>query len=372
MQRHQDHEVDLLQSLVELYSPTGQETEIAELLVEEMKSRGLCARIDETGNAIGEYGEGPAFLLCGHIDTVPGELPVKLDGNRLFGRGAVDAKPALATMVTVAGTLIAEGFPAKLILVGAVDEEGKGKGVKQLIESGVKADYAIFGEPSGADRITIAYRGSLHLRVECRTRGGHSSSPWISKNAVEETFEVWKELQKIHFPEEKTESRFYSLTSSLKEIHGGGPSSTIPPFCELHADFRLPPPVSPKRLLAEAQKTVESYVSAHTEVKIDLDVEDSNEPYEADPNSLLVRGLSWAVRDILGKPATLLRKTGTGDMNVLGTALKIPTVSYGPGDSRLDHTPDESVDLGEYRSCIRILCQGLRRTLQLHNRTKLQ
>lgn len=357
--------------MVELYSPPEQEAEIAKLLVEEMAARGLAARIDEAGNAIGECGEkGPTFLLCGHMDTVPGELPVKVEGEKLYGRGAVDAKPALATMVSTAGQLVSEGFPASLVVVGAVDEEGKGRGVKHLITRGVQADYAVFGEPSGVDSITIAYKGSLHLKLTCKTKGGHSSSPWLSKNAVEEAFEVWKELQKLHFPEEKPESKFYSITSALKEIHGGGSSSTIPSLCDLHADFRLPPAVRPERLLVEVHRTIETYVSAHEGVEVDLEVEDSTEPYEADSNSLLVRGLSWGIRDIMGKPATLVRKTGTGDMNLLGEVLKIPIVTYGPGDSRLDHTPDECVDLAEYQRSIEVLCQGLRRTLQLHNRLR--
>jgi len=357
--------------MVELYSPTGQEAEIAKFLAEEMASRGLAARIDEAGNAIGEYGvEGPRFLLCGHMDTVPGELPVKVEDGRLYGRGAVDAKPALASMVSAAGVLVAESFPARLMVVGAVDEEGKGMGVKHLIARGVQADYAIFGEPSGVHSITIAYQGSLHLKMTSRTRGGHSSSPWLSRNAVEEAFEVWGRLQEIHFPEEKAESRFYSITSALKEIHGGGSGSTIPSLCEMHVDFRLPPAVPPKRLLGEVQKSIEAYTSTHEGVKIDVEVEDSTEPYEADPNSLLVRGLSWGVRDVMRKPATLLRKTGTGDMNLLGAVLMIPIVTYGPGDSRLDHTPDESIDLAEYQSSVNILCQGLRRTLQLHNRAR--
>ncbi len=64
----------------------------------------------------------------------------------------------------------------------------------------------------------------------------------------------------------------------------------------------------------------------------------------------------------------LLRKTGTGDMNLLGATTRIPVVTYGPGDSSLDHTSEEYVDLDEYRNSIKILCQGMRRTLQLHSR----
>jgi LysW-gamma-L-lysine carboxypeptidase len=371
MQSSQDPQVSLLQRMVEIYSPSGQEAEIAGVLIDEMAGRGLRTGLDEAGNVVGWYGEaGPRFLLCGHMDTVPGKLPVRHVGNRLFGRGAVDAKPALAAMVSAAGVLASEEFPARIQVVGAVDEEGLGRGMKHVIAGGVQADYAVFGEPSGSDSITIAYRGSLHVRVVCSTGGGHSSSPWLSRNAVEEAFNVWGELQRIHFPEERLESRFYSTSSSIKQIHGGGSGSTIPSLCELHGDFRIPPKVSSERLFVEILRTVDSYSSRNSGVKVVVGAEDSTEPYEADAGSLLVRGLSWATREILGRPAVLLRKTGTGDMNLLGATTRMPVVTYGPGDSSLDHTSDECVDLDEYKNSIKILCQGLRRTLQLHNRLR--
>ena len=362
-------QVRLLHRMIELYSPTGQESEIAQLLSEEMRSLGLRSRIDEAGNAVGEYGgDDPTILLCGHMDTVPGRLPVKVNGKILYGRGAVDAKSALAAMISVAGILANEGFPGKLIVVGAVDEEGKGQGVKTLVERGLRADYAIFGEPSGVESITIAYKGSCHLKLTCRTKSGHSSAPWLFHNAIDESLEIWRKLQQVHFPEEDPKSKFYSLTSALTKINGGGSSSTVPSLCELHADFRLPPTVPLGRFLEEVSKTVEAHRLSCSDVELDVEVEDSCEPYEADRNSILVRGLAWAVREIRGRPATLLRKTGTGDMNLLGTVLRIPTITYGPGNSRLDHTDNEHIDLDEYLGSIKVLQKGLTRTLELHRR----
>ena len=363
-------QVSLLRKMVERYSPTGQESEIARFLEEEMRSLGLHARLDEVGNAIGEYsGDGPTVLLCGHMDTVPGRLPVRIHEKKLYGRGAVDAKSALAAIVSTAGILTAEGFAGKLIVVGAVDEEGKSRGIKNLIERGIRADYAIFGEPSGVENITIAYKGSCRLRITCRTKTGHSSAPWLSNSAVDMALDIWKSLEKIHFPEEKEDSKFHSVTSALTYINGGGPSSIIPSLCELHLDFRLPPAVPSKRLLEEVSKTVDAYSLAHSDAELHVEVQDSCEPYEADRDSGLVRGLAWGIRQVRGKAAVLLRKTGTGDMNLLGNALHVPMVTYGPGDSKLDHTDGEYVDLDEYLDSIKVLREGLLRTLELHNRS---
>ena len=364
-------QIQLLHRMVTLYSPSGREQEIASLLVEEMRSLGFRSWIDEVGNAVGEYGSGePSFLLCGHMDTVPGELALRLEGNRLYGRGAVDAKPALAAMVCASDALIRQGFSGRLCIVGAIDEEGQGRGVKNLLDKQLEADYAVFGEPSGVENITIAYKGSLHIRLSVRTKTGHSATSWLYRNAIEEAFDLWRQLQRIHFPEENQESKFYAITTTLTEVRGGGPSSTVPPLCELHADFRLPPSVPPRRLQEEIMRTVESFRSTRSDVAVDVEVEDQCEPYEANKDSFLVRGLAWGVRDVRKKPATLTRKTGTGDMNLLGAALRIPMVTYGAGDSKLDHTVDESIDLDEYLDSIRILEKGIVRTLELHARAR--
>jgi LysW-gamma-L-lysine carboxypeptidase len=357
--------------MVELYSPTGQEGEIAQLLAEEMRSLGLRATIDEVGNVIGESeNSGPSFLLCGHMDTVPGKLPVKLFGNRLYGRGAVDAKAALAAMVCAAGNLVARSFPGRILVAGVVDEEGRSLGVKTLVKSGVKPDYAIFGEPSGVENITIAYKGSVKARFTCRTKTGHSSAPWLFKNAIEEAYDLWQELKKIHLDKERPDSKFHSLTSTLTEIHGGGAASIVPSLAELHVDFRVPPEISTQQLMDEVSKAIDAFCSTHEGTRVEVEVEDSCEGYEADQDSVLVRGLSWAIRHVRGSNVTLLRKTGTSDMNILGLKFNIPVVAYGVGDSKLDHTDEEYVDLNEYLDSVRILENGLEKTLELHNRSK--
>jgi len=365
--------VSLLEKMLELYSPTGHEAELSDFLSKSMEALGFETRVDSVGNVIGEFGEGsPAILLCGHMDTVLGKLPVRLEEGRLYGRGAVDAKTSLAAMIVAASTLLEDKFPGKIIVAGVVDEEGKGRGVRQLIEDGVKADYAIFGEPSGVDQITIAYKGSLHLKILVETVTGHSSAPWLFENAVERAFEVYDLLRAISFPSEKRGSRFYSLTSCLTRISGGFSSSSVPSRCEFHVDFRVPPQVATRGLLDEVERVVREYGKNRLGVSVKVEALDACEPYEADTDSLLVRSLSWAIRMVRGKPATWVRKTGTGDMNLYGASVRIPIVTYGAGDSSLDHTPNEWVNLKEYEDSIRVLCKGIRRLLELHNKRKFE
>jgi len=211
-----DYAVSLLTRFLEIYSPTGKETETSKFLVNEMRNLGFHSWKDKVGNAIGEIGSGrPIILLCGHIDTVPGYIKVKFEGNEIYGRGAVDAKSSLAAMIVASSRLKKEDIKGKIIVAGLVDEEGTGKGVNHLISKKILADYAIFGEPSGVENITIAYKGSLHLKVTCKTETGHSSAPWLFKNAIEKAYEVWSMIKDIHFNEKRSESRFYSVSSCM-------------------------------------------------------------------------------------------------------------------------------------------------------------
>ncbi len=363
----QEYAVDLLTKILKIYSPTGAEERLSHFLVAELKRLGLHSWRDEVGNAIGEFGSGePTILLCGHMDTVHVRLPVKLVDGRLYGRGSVDAKASLAAMVVASSRLLREGFPGRVFVVGAVDEEGFGRGVRHLIEKGFKADYAIFGEPSGVECITTAYKGGLLLEVECGTETGHSSAPWLYKNAVEEAFKVYELLRGIHFDQEKPESRFYSISSCVTRIEGGSEFSTVPPKCVLRVNMRIPPTLTVEKVLEEVRRVLKAYQVENVGVDVGLEVLDSTPPYEADKNSLLVRSLAYAIRKVRKKQAVLVKRTGGGDMNIYGLATGVPVVTYGAGDSHLDHTPDEHVVVEEYLDSIEILHEGLKKLREMH------
>lgn len=362
----QDYAVSLLTKLLEISSPFGSEKEISSFLFNEMKNVGLHSWTDEVGNVFGETGTGkPIILLCGHMDTVPGYLPVKLVDGKLYGRGAVDAKAPLAAMVVATSILHREGFLGKVVVAGLVDEEGEGKGVRHLISKNVQADYAIFGEPSGVENITIAYKGSLHLKITFETKTGHSSAPWLFDNAVEKAFEFWNIIRGIRFSQEKSESRFYSLTSCITGINSENTSSTVPSKCEFHIDIRFPPPLMPQEVFRVVEEAAKKYQTANQGVSMNMIIEDSNPAFEADKNSLLVRAMSVAIKKVMNKPASLMRKTGTGDMNIFGDKTKIPVITYGPGNSHLDHTPDEYIDVKEYLNGVTIYYEGLKRLYDL-------
>jgi LysW-gamma-L-lysine carboxypeptidase len=363
--------VRLLTNLLSIYSPSGKEEHISSFLVKEMKTLGFRVGKDAVGNVIGEIGEGqPTILLCGHMDTIAGKLPVRKENNRLYGVGAVDAKSSLAAMIIAAATLARESaLHAKVLLVGAVEEEATSRGIKHVIEKGLKADYAIFGEPSGVENITIGYKGSLHLKITCKTETGHSSTPWFYENAIEKAFELWQQIKNAYPTVTEQESPYRAVTVSLVKLTGGRGNSKVPSESEMRVDIRVPPQCTVAQAFDVVESVIKRYQAANPKVSVKVTIWDQNEPFEVAKNSVLVRALSHAIRKVQNKPATLLRKTGTGDMNILGRALSIPIVTYGPGDSHLDHTRDEHVDISEYLASIRVYEETLLELSELHKKS---
>jgi LysW-gamma-L-lysine carboxypeptidase len=353
--------------MLKTYSPTGREAPLSQLLVNELQQHGFKTCIDEVGNAIGEYGSGEfTVLLCGHMDTVPGRLPIKKQEGVIYGRGAVDAKAPLAALI-VAASLLKNEAPFRLIVAGTVEEEGESRGIKHLIDRNVTADYTIFGEPSGIHNINIAYKGSLHLRLKCTTQSGHSSAPWLHHNAVEEAFAIYQQIKKMSLEYKKKESWFYSLTSSLTQIKGGSVFSTIPSRCTLHINMRIPPSTSLSTVIGEVKHIIHAYEEPG-KVTVNMEIVDSCPPYEADKNSLLVRSIAYGIRRVTKNQAVLVRRTGSGDMNLFGSVRKTPIITYGPGDSHLDHTSNEQIAIKEYFDSIQVLYTGLMKLPEMRDR----
>jgi LysW-gamma-L-lysine carboxypeptidase len=361
-----DYPVSLLTSMLEIYSPSGKEKEISHFLAREMENLGFRVRKDEVGNVIGEIGQGKlVILLCGHMDTVEGYIPVRVENNKLYGRGAVDAKAPLAAMIVAASTFVKKSFPGKILVVGVVDEEGSGRGIKHFIKGGIQPDYAIFGEPSGIGKIVFGYKGILDIKITCETPSGHTAAPWLFDNAIEKAMEIWRQIRKLHLREEKLRSRFYSTTSCLTKINGGNASSMIPSKCDIYVQLRIPPQFTPEQVFNEVERKIKRYQASNPKVSVKVEMGSVTNAFEADRRSVLVRALAWAIRKTTLNYASFSRKTGTGDMNVLGNALKIPVVTYGPGDSRLDHTPNEHIDLQEYLASIEAYRKALVKLTEL-------
>ncbi|TLY06257.1 MAG: M20/M25/M40 family metallo-hydrolase, partial [Thaumarchaeota archaeon] len=245
-------------------------------------------------------------------------------------------------------------------------EEGNATGVKQLVKSKLGVDYAMFGEPSGVENITVAYKGRLAIRLACDVgRSAHASAPWLAKNSIEEMYDFWKaikaEIERVGTADNKAKS----VSCSLTEITGGSSHNVTPQKCKITIDIRVPTITSCDNVLSMVD-TIIKKVATEKNIKATYRIEDKTEPFEADQTSPLVRALLLAVLDVRNKRPMLLRKTGTGDMNVLGHNFKIPVITYGPGDPHASHTVDERVNIAEYVASIEVYERALFHLSRLH------
>ena len=364
--------IELLKKALEIYTPSRSEAQLANLIKEKcLDDLGFeKVSIDSVGNVIATKGSGcPRILLCGHMDTVPGQIPVRIDSGFLFGRGASDAKAPLISMLLASSEFKQRGT---IIFAGVVDEEGNATGIKELVKNKLSVDYAIFGEPSGIDKITISYKGRLALRLTCDVLdSAHASAPWLSKNSIEEVYEVWKMLSnEISSKYNKTDKKSEFVSLSLTEISGGSSHNVTPQKCKITSDIRVPNGVKCLEVLDSLDNSIKN-ISEIRKVKITYRIEDITEPFEADHSSPLVRALSLSILDVCKIRPLLLRKTGTGDMNVLGNSLKIPVVTYGPGEPHMSHTKDERVEIQSYLTSIEIYNRALFHTSRLHHNKRV-
>ncbi len=362
--------VKMLEKSLRLYTPSLNEKSIAEFLADKCDDLGFeNIHIDEVGNLIATKGSGsPKILLCGHMDTVPGKIKVRKEGDVLYGRGASDAKAPLLAMLFAAASV--QNNNGTITFVGAVAEEGNATGIKNLVKDKLDFDYAIFGEPSGVKQVTIAYKGRLAINLRINVgESAHASAPWLSKNAIEESLIFIKELKKILESGQQDKKKGMMITATLTEINGGTSHNITPKECVSTLDIRIPVDTNCKKVEEQISKSVDE-VSKKRGVEAFYSILDETEPFEAPHNSPLVRAFTLGVLDVEHTRPTLIRKTGTGDMNVIGIRLKIPVVTYGPGDPHASHTVNESVSIDEYLRGIEVLKRTLHHLKRLHDRKK--
>ncbi len=333
--------------MVEIPSLSRQEHNLARFLRDQMEARGFAARIDEAGNAVGAIGDsrsGPTVLLLGHMDTVPGDVPIRQEGDLLYGRGTVDAKGPLATFIAAA-----TGFsgPGRLVVVGAVEEEAAtSRGARHIIES-YQPDAALVGEPSAWDRVTIGYKGRLLATYEVRQQTAHTAAD--RQGACGAAISFWQRVAATAdaFNADRPETAFERLQYSLRAMRSA--NDGLEETAVLEIGFRLPVGFD----VAAWQETLTGLVDEGS-----LQFYAYEPAVRVDKNTGLARSMLAAIRQEGGIPRYTV-KTGTSDLNVIATRWRCPMLAYGPGDAALDHTPHEHIKLDEYLRAIRVLRHAL-------------
>jgi LysW-gamma-L-lysine carboxypeptidase len=324
---------ELLYDLVSTPSPSGEEAAAADRLAAFFEAHGREVWLDEVGNVRAPADD--SLLLTSHVDTVPGDIPVAVRDEVLWGRGSVDATGPLAAMAVAA-------VETGVSFVGVVGEEKDSRGARHLVGDRDAPTALLNGEPSGWNGITLGYRGMLAGTYVHASESGHSSRP--ENNAIQDAIAWWSAVE-ARFESDEYGPVFEQVTAKPVAVKGG----TSPDGLSVEATMGVQLRVPPAWTVDDVREAADAHLCGGT-----VRWHDAVPPVMESPRTPVARGLRGAIRAAGGEPR-LLRKTGTADVNIYADTWDCPTASYGPGDSSLDHTPDEHLALDEFDRAVRVL-----------------
>ena len=279
---------------------------------------------------------GPTVVLHGHLDVVPGrpeQFVPRVEGDRLYGRGAYDMKGGLAAMMCAVRDLVAQDR-VRVHFLCVADEEGEedeDKGTDHLVEQGYRGDFAITGEPTDL-HIGVQAKGVLAMRIAVSGTAAHGARPWLGDNAVLKAIDVFRRIECMPFARESSEL-FDRPSINLGRIAGGDAVNKVPDSCTIDVDVRYLPGQDPETILRAVRALPGAEVRNvfHRPPAI---VERTN-PY--------VRALAQAVSNGPATESVSVGRDGSSDA-ISFLAAGIPAVEFGPHGGG-HHGPEEWVSI---------------------------
>lgn len=378
----EDEAISLLRKLVQIPSrnPPGEEREIAEYVVEKMRSWGFAAQLvpepfsnrpQAVATLKGSEGR-PTLVLNGHLDTVPlGERerwscdPFSGDvkAGRLYGRGASDMKGGITAMMLAAKAVRESGVGLRgnLLLQFAVGEEKGEPGTKTLlIDKGYGGDWGIVLEPTSLKVIT-AEKGLLWLDVEIQGKPAHASTPELGINPIEKAASFITCLREYRERiGEKKHPLLGGAVCTATMIEAGIKENVVPGSCTVTLDRRL----LPHETLDSVEREIQEILSDMRAQDQDFEgkIRRRGEGFaaaEIPVNSFIAQVVKEKVKRITGKmPEPSGAAYGTDARNFINDA-QIPAIIFGPGDAADAHTYDESVEIRQVIECSQVLALAI-------------
>jgi acetylornithine deacetylase len=314
--------VALAAELLAIPSSTGAEQGAVDFVSKWLVARGWNVHLQEVtrGRAnVWASRAGGGVTLSTHLDTVPPYIPPRLDGDRLAGRGASDAKGIAAAMMVAADALVAEG-EERIDLLLLVGEEKGSDGARAANRLAPTSRFLINGEPTES-KLASGAKGSLRVTVRTTGREAHSAYSHLGKSAIEPMLEL---LPKIHSLQLPSDPVLGETTVNIGTIRGGTEANIVPGSCEAELMFRLVGDVE------EVKAIVSEWARGTAELEWGSTI--PAQRFHTLPG-FEVAPVSYT-SDI-----PLLGRWGT-------------PLLYGPGSINVAHTPDEYVDITELRAAV--------------------
>ena len=290
--------------------------------------------------------DGPTVIFHGHVDVVPArpeQFVPRIEGDRLYGRGAYDMKGGLAAMMCAVRE-VAEQDRVRVHFVCVCDEESDTptqRGSDYLVEKGYTGDFAITGEPTDL-HIGVQAKGVLALRIEVRGKAAHGSTPWEGDNAVLKAIDVFRTIETLPFTRESSDL-FPSPSVSLGRIIGGDALNKVPDRCVLDVDIRYLPGQDEKTILAEIEAISDT----------DVSIIFHRAPAVVSRRNPYVRMLAESVEEGSSVDRISVGRDGASDA-ISFLEAGVPAVEFGPSGAG-HHGPEEWVSiesLVKYRAAL--------------------
>lgn len=227
-------------------STSGEEKAVGDFLAEFLTNLGwtveLQAVSENQNNVIAYLNETPRIFLSTHLDTVPPYIPPTEDAEKIYGRGACDAKGIIASQIVAAENLRKEGV-SDIGLLYTVDEEASSTGAKaaNLHPIAQKCEFLINGEPTDND-LAIGSKGSLRMMIRAKGKAAHSAYPEMGESAIEKLLDILTDIRHATLPNDEF---FGETTLNIGLINGGLATNVIPPNAETGLHIRTVTPLEP-------------------------------------------------------------------------------------------------------------------------------
>lgn len=346
--------VELLHALVGTPSVSGDEHAVADLLQGWFEARGLAVRRQDRNLEIRVRGlrPGPVLLLNSHLDVVPPgggwtrePFEPVVEGGRMYGRGANDAKGCVAAMACAMIALAARPPERGEVVFAATCEEERGRhGLEVFLPSLGPLDAAVVGEPTEL-RPAVAQNGLLILELTARGRAGHAARPHRADNAISRAARDVVALERLVW--EPANPHVGPMTLAVTQIEAGTAHNVIPAECRMVVDIRTIPEIPPADVVARVRATVESEVRVRS---------DRLAPVATPEGSAILDAVLGAV------PGA--EPFGSPTLSDWAHLVGIPAVKLGPGISEVSHTADEWVELAEVERAVGVYERIARRFLE--------
>ncbi|MEM3381247.1 MAG: ArgE/DapE family deacylase [Candidatus Bathyarchaeia archaeon] len=360
--------IELTRKLINIPSPVrgidhGCEEEIAKYLYKRLGDSGFEVHLQDVAegrpNVIGILhgaGGGYSLMLNGHLDTIETEgMTIEPYGGevkdgRIYGRGASDMKGALAAMVVACEAAKESNIQLKgdVIFAGSADEEGRGSGGEYLAKSGLKADMAIVGEPTGLS-LGIAHKGLTFIEIKTYGKAAHGSNPNLGKNAILTMNKIINILDTKYL--ERLNGRKHPVlgtpTFNIGLIEGGYRPNVVPDSCRMLVDRRIVPGEDYTSVLNELNEILDELRSGDPDAKYQVEAIDwiKCSPMETPKDALIVKTVKENLKSISGIEAEIGGLPYWCDAGSISNIMKIPTLVFGPGDLEQAHSSTESIDI---------------------------